>query len=85
LIKYAHIFILFSGREHQETTGSNLTTDSKKLDITNFSNNLSAILNGDFEKTPAKYIENMIEPLESFLAYAYKQIKSGPEKHKKNT
>ena len=71
--------------EQQETSDNNLTTDSKKLDTTNFRNHMSAILDGDFEKIPAQYIENMIEPLESFLDYAYKQIKTDRGKNKKNT
>jgi len=68
--------------EEQESTGNNLTADSKKLDTGNFSHHMSEILNGDFEKIPTQHIENMIQPLESFLAYAYKHIQDELEKNK---
>ena len=68
--------------EQQQSTGSNLTAGPKKLDTANYSNYLSAILNGDFEKIPAQNIENMIKPLESFLEYAYNYMHIELEKHK---
>ena len=74
-----------SDREQQESTRNNLTADSEKLDMADFSNHMSAILNGDFEKIPAQHIESMIEPLESFLQYAYNNIKLELEKHQKKT
>ena len=42
-------------------------------------------MNGDFEKIPAQHIENMIEPLESFLNYVYNNKKLELEKHQKKT
>jgi diguanylate cyclase (GGDEF)-like protein len=72
-------------REQQESSRNDLTADSEKLDMADFSNHMSAILNGDFEKIPAQYIESMIEPLESFLQYAYNNIKLELEKHQKKT
>ena len=74
-----------SDSEQQESTSNDLTADSEKLDSANFSNYMPAILNGDFEKIPAQDIEKMIKPLESFLNYAYNQIKVELEKHQKNT
>ena len=74
-----------SNREQQQSTRNNLTADSEKLDMADFSNHMSAILNGDFEKIPAQHIESMIEPLESFLQYAYNNIKLELEKHQKKT
>jgi len=68
--------------EQQQTTGSNITADLKKLDTADFSNYMSAILDGDFEKVPTQHIENMIKPLESFLDYAYNQIHIELEKQK---
>ncbi len=74
-----------SDREQQESTRNNLTADAEKLDMADFSNHMSAILNGDFEKIPAQHIESMIEPLESFLQYAYNNIKLELEKNQKKT
>ncbi len=74
-----------SDREQQESTRNDLTADAEKLDMADFSNHMSAILNGDFEKIPAQHIESMIEPLESFLQYAYNNIKLELEKHQKKT
>ena len=74
-----------SDREQQERTRNDLTADAEKLDMADFSNHMSAILNGDFEKIPAQHIESMIEPLESFLQYAYNNIKLELEKHQKKT
>ena len=72
-----------SDHEHQESSKNNLTADAEKLDMADFSNHMSAILNGDFEKIPVQHIESMIEPLESFLQYAYNNIKLELEKHLK--
>jgi diguanylate cyclase (GGDEF)-like protein len=72
-----------SDREQQESSRNDLTADAEKLDMADFSNHMSAILNGDFEKIPAHYIESMIEPLESFLEYAYNNVKPELEKHQK--
>ena len=74
-----------SDREQQESTRNDLTADSEKLDMADFSNHMTAILNGDFEKIPAQHIESMIKPLESFLQYAYNNIKLELEKHQKKT
>jgi diguanylate cyclase (GGDEF)-like protein len=74
-----------SDSELQDSTSNDLTADSEKLDTADFSNHMSAILNGDFEKIPAQDIENMIKPLESFLNYAYDQIKIELEKHQNKT
>ena len=74
-----------SDSEQQESTSNDLTADSEKLDTTDFSNHISAIMNGDFEKIPAQHIEDMIKPLESFLNYAYDQIKIELEKNQTNT
>ena len=71
--------------EQQESASNDLTADSEKLDTAHFSNYMPAILDGDFEKIPAQDIENMIKPLESFLNYAYDQIKIELEKHQENT
>ncbi|MFV9616072.1 MAG: response regulator [Gammaproteobacteria bacterium] len=66
--------------EEQESSRDNLTANTE-----NFSNHMAAVMNGDFEKIPAQYIENMIKPLESFLDYAYDQVKIELEKQQKNT
>ena len=69
--------------QQEEDSRNNLTADSEKPDTADFSNHMSAIMNGDFEKIPAQHIENMVKPLESFLDYAYNQIKIKLEKHQK--
>lgn len=69
--------------ELQHSTGSNLTADAETLDIADFSNYISAIMDGDFEKVPIQHIENMIKPLESFLDYGYNRIHIELEKHQK--
>ena len=69
--------------ELQHSTGSNLTVDAETLDIADFSNYISAIMDGDFEKVPINHIENMIKPLESFLDYGYNRLHIELEKHQK--
>ena len=71
--------------EQQQSTDSNLTADPKILDTADFSNYMPAIMDGDFDKIPVQHIENMIQPLESFLDYAYNYIHIELEKQQKET
>ena len=68
--------------EQQHSTESNLTADAETLDTADFSNYMSAIMDGDFDKIPVQHIESMIKPLESFLDYAYNRIHIELEKQK---
>ena len=71
--------------EQQQSTDSNLTADPKILDTADFSNYMPAIMDGDFDKIPVQHIENMIQPLESFLDYAYNYTHIELEKQQKET
>ena len=74
-----------SDGEQQEGSRNKLTDDTEKLDTADLSDQMSAILNGNYEKIPAQQIKNMIKPLESFLNYAYDHIKIEMEKHQEKT
>ena len=66
-----------SNNKDQDSISNDLVTDLQTSDTASFSNYMSAIMKGDFEKIPVQYIEDMVEPFESFLNYAYnhKQVK----------
>lgn len=61
----------------KEVPAKESVTELQKLDTAEFNRYMSAILNDDFGVVPAQHIENMIEPLESFLKYAYIQMQTG--------
>jgi diguanylate cyclase (GGDEF)-like protein len=71
--------------ETQESIGKELAADLQKLDTAVFNRYMSAIMTGEFEKIPVQDVENMIEPLESFLKYAYNQLQTELENYKKKT
>lgn len=60
--------------KEQVSLGNELAADMEKLDTALFSRLMSAIMNGEFEKVPMQHLENMIQPLESFLSYAHSQL-----------
>lgn len=61
-----------SSNEEQADSTSYSDTDLTISDATSQKNYIQEIINGDFEKIPTQYIENLIKPMESFLHYAYK-------------
>ncbi len=67
----------------EETLGQELAADFDKLDTALFNRYMTAIIQGEFEKVPRKYIEKLIDPLESFLKYARGQLQTEHDPVKK--
>ena len=77
--------IFSSNSEDQDSISNGPVIALQTLDTAVFSNYMSAILKGDFEKIPVQYIKDMVEPLESFLNYAHNHKQVKQEKYKKKT